>query len=78
MSKPALFLASAALLALAACGKPADSTNVADANNSAGAALENSAAELEATTDNLTEAEVANINAEANAATATEGNNAAK
>ncbi|UVO53247.1 hypothetical protein [Sphingomonas sp. SUN039] len=66
-------LAAAALLILAGCGKAPDATNVADTENSAGAALENSAAELEATTDNLAENEVANAGAEANSA-ALEGN----
>jgi hypothetical protein len=65
--------AAALLLGLAACGKAPDATNVADTENSAGAALENSAAELDATTDNLVENEVANIDAEANDAAA-EGN----
>jgi ABC-type glycerol-3-phosphate transport system substrate-binding protein len=58
----------AAALALAACGTAnTDTTNVADRSNSAGLALENSAAELEATTDNLVEGEIANITAASNA-----------
>lgn len=73
MTKTAALFAAASLLALSACGKPADTTNVADTENAAGAALENSAAELEATTDNLVDGEVANIEAEANG-TAIEGN----
>ncbi len=68
MTKTAAIVAAAALFALSACGKPADTTNVADTENAAGAALENSAAELEATTDNLVDGEVANIEAEANGA----------
>lgn len=51
---------------LAACNSSPDTTNVADASNSAGAALENSAAELDATTDTLVENDVSNINAAAN------------
>ncbi len=65
----------AALFGLAACAKAPDTINVADTENSAGAALENSAAELDATTDNLVDNEVANMNAEA-ANTAAEGNSA--
>ena len=68
MLKPATVFAIVMLASLSACGKAPDATNVADQSNSAGAALENSAAELEATTDNLVEGEVANINAESNAA----------
>ena len=60
-----------AALALAACNPSPDSVNVADASNSAGAALENSAAELDATTDTLVEGEIANINDAANVNTAT-------
>ncbi len=70
MIKTTLLCSAAALLALAACTKAPDATNVADTANSAGAALENSAAELEATTDNLTDGEVANIDAESNDAAA--------
>lgn len=78
MIKTTLLLTTTVLLGLTACSKAPDSTNVADTGNSAGAALENSAAELEATTDNLVDNEVANINAEANEATAEDaGNNAA-
>lgn len=73
MTKTALLLTATALLGLAACGKAPDATNVADTENSAGAALENSAAELDATTDNLVEGEVVNIEAEANG-TALDGN----
>ena len=69
MTKTAALLATLALLALSACGKPADTTNVADTENAAGAALENSAAELDATTDNLVDGQVANIDAEANGTT---------
>ena len=77
MTKTALLLTATALLGLTACSKAPDSTNVADTGNSAGAALENSAAELEATTDNLVDNEVANIDAEANeAAVEGAGNNA--
>jgi starvation-inducible outer membrane lipoprotein len=78
MTKTATILAAAALLGLAACSKAPDATNVADTENSAGAALENSAAELDATTDNLVEGEVANIDAEANGAAVdtAAGNNA--
>ncbi len=68
-------LAAIALFALAACGKTPDATNVADTENSAGAALENSAAELEATTDNLVDSEVANANEQLDASAA-EGNSA--
>ena len=68
MKKSVLVLAAIASVSLAACGKAPDSTNVADASNSAGAALENSAAELDATTDNLVENEIANINAASNSA----------
>ena len=57
-----------ATVVLAGCSRPDDATNVADASNNAGMALENSAQELEATTDTLVENEIANINAEANAA----------
>ena len=80
MTKNALLLTTAVLLGLTGCSKTPDATNVADTENSAGAALENSAAELDATTDSLTENEVANIGEEANDA-AVEGNaagNAAK
>ena len=80
MTKNALLLTTAVLLGLTGCSKTPDATNVADTENSAGAALENSAAELDATTDSLTENEVANIGEEANDATV-EGNaagNAAK
>ncbi len=73
MTKTALLLTATLLLALPACTKAPDTTNVADTGNSAGAALENSAAELEATTDNLVDGEVANINAEANEAAADSG-----
>jgi hypothetical protein len=66
MIKTAVALAGVALLGLAACSKAPDTTNVADTENSAGAALENSAAELDATTDNLVDGEVANIDDEAN------------
>ncbi len=66
MTKIVLLLTTTALLTLTACSKEPDATNVADTGNSAGAALENSAAELEATTDNLVDGEVANIDAEAN------------
>lgn len=76
MTKTALLLTAAALLGLTGCSKTPDATNVADTENSAGAALENSAAELDATTDSLTENEVANIGEEANDA-AVEGNAAA-
>lgn len=77
MIKTALLLTATALLGLTACSKAPDATNVADTGNSAGAALENSAAELEATTDNLVDGEVANIEAEANdAAVEGAGNNA--
>ncbi|MES2289351.1 MAG: hypothetical protein V4530_06395 [Pseudomonadota bacterium] len=65
MKKFVIVLAVSA--SLAACGKAPDSTNVADASNSAGAALENSAAELDATTDNLVENEIGNIGASSNA-----------
>lgn len=75
MLKPAAVLAFISLVSLSACAKAPDATNVADQSNSAGAALENSAAELEATTDNLAESEVANINAESNEA-AVEANTA--
>lgn len=73
MTKTALLLTTAALIGLTGCSKTPDATNVADTENSAGAALENSAAELDATTDNLTENEVANIVEAANG-TAVEGN----
>jgi hypothetical protein len=73
MIKTAATLAAIALLGLAACTKAPDTTNVADTENSAGAALENSAAELDATTDNLVDGEVANIGSEANGA-AIDGN----
>ncbi len=77
MTKTALLLTATALLGLTACSKTPDSTNVADTGNSAGAALENSAAELESTTDNLVDNEVANIDSEANdTATQGAGNNA--
>lgn len=76
MTKTAVLLTAAALLGLTGCSKTPDATNVADTENSAGAALENSAAELDATTDSLTENEVANIGEEANDA-AVEGNAAA-
>lgn len=76
MTKNALLLTTAVLLGLTGCSKTPDATNVADTENSAGAALENSAAELDATTDSLTENEVANIGEEANDA-AVEGNAAA-
>lgn len=66
MTKIVLLLTTTVLLTLTACSKAPDATNVADTGNSAGAALENSAAELEATTDNLVDGEVANIDAEAN------------
>jgi starvation-inducible outer membrane lipoprotein len=66
MTKTAFAVSAGALLALSACGSAPDGTNVADTSNSAGAALENSAAELEATTDTLVDGEVANIDAEAN------------
>ncbi len=66
MIKTSLLLTATVLLTLTACSKAPDATNVADTGNSAGAALENSAAELEATTDNLVDGEVANIDAEAN------------
>ena len=66
MTKTALLLTAAALIGLTGCSKTPDATNVADTENSAGAALENSAAELDATTDSLTENEVANIGEEAN------------
>ncbi len=66
-------IALAVLLGLGACSKAPDTINVADTENSAGAALENSAAELDATTDNLVDNEVANMNAEA-ANTAADGN----
>jgi uncharacterized lipoprotein YajG len=62
-----IVILAAAALALAACSKSPDTTNVADRSNSAGMALENSAAELEATTDNLVEAEIANLQAAENA-----------
>jgi hypothetical protein len=69
MTKTATALAApialAALLGLGACSKTPDAINVADTENSAGAALENSAAELDATTDNLVDNEVSNMNAEA-------------
>jgi len=65
----------AALFGLAGCAKAPDTINVADTENSAGAALENSAAELDATTDNLVDNEVANMNAEATN-TAVAGNSA--
>jgi hypothetical protein len=85
MIKTATAIAAIALLGLAACAKAPDTTNVADTENSAGAALENSAAELDATTDNLVDGEVANIDDEANgaavadnAAANTAGNAAAK
>lgn len=67
-------------LGLAGCAKAPNTTNVADTENSAGAALENSAAELEATTDNLVDGDVANINAAANATAldTTMGNNVAE
>jgi uncharacterized lipoprotein YajG len=69
MTKTPTFLAApialAAMLGLGACSKTPDTINVADTENSAGAALENSAAELDATTDNLVDNEVANMNAEA-------------
>lgn len=69
MTKTAIALAApialAALVGLGACSKTPDAINVADTENSAGAALENSAAELEATTDNLVDNEVVNMNAEA-------------
>ncbi len=68
MTKIALALTAGALLVLSACGSAPDGTNVADTSNSAGAALENSAAELEATTDTLVDGEVANIDAESNSA----------
>lgn len=67
MKKFVIVLAAVASVSLAACGKAPDATNVADASNSAGAALENSAAELDATTDNLVENEIGNINAASNA-----------
>lgn len=70
MTKTALLLTAAALIGLTGCSKTPDATNVADTENSAGAALENSAAELDATTDSLTENEVANIGEEANDAAA--------
>ncbi len=63
-------------LTTAACTKDPDSQNVADTRNSAGAALERSANELDATTDNATDATVANINAEANDAAAANATNA--
>lgn len=66
MTRTAVVVAAAFLLGLGACAQPANTTNVADTENAAGAALENSAAELEATTDNLVDGEVANIGAEAN------------
>ena len=80
MNKTAALIAATVLLGLSACAKPADTTNVADTENAAGAALENSAAELEATTDNLVDGEVANIDAETNgtAVDAGAGNNAAE
>ncbi len=73
--KTIVVLAAAALI-LTACGKSPDTTNVADRSDSAGMALENSAAELEATTDNLVDLEVANIQAaaDANATSAATGN----
>lgn len=61
-----IVVAAVASALLAGCNKAPDSTNVADASNSAGAALENSAAELDATTDNLVESEIANISAASN------------
>lgn len=64
MKKSVIVLA--ALTVLAACNSSPDSTNVADASNSAGAALENSAAELDATTDTLVENEITNIGTAAN------------
>lgn len=66
MKTPVIVLAALASMSLAACSASPDSTNVADASNSAGAALENSAAELDATTDTLVENEIANINAASN------------
>jgi uncharacterized lipoprotein YajG len=65
MKKSVIVLALVPAL-LAACSSAPDSTNVADASNSAGAALENSAAELDATTDTLVDNEVGNINAASN------------
>ena len=66
--KKSVMVLLATAVALTACGRPTDATNVADASNNAGMALENSAQELEGTTDTLVEHEIANINAEANAA----------
>lgn len=66
MKKSVIILAIVPAL-LAACSSSPDTTNVADASNSAGAALENSAAELDATTDTLVESEVSNIDTAANA-----------
>lgn len=76
MKMSVIVLAVLASTALAACSASPDSVNVADASNSAGAALENSAAELDATTDNLVESDIANINAAANVAAPSAQNNA--
>ncbi|MEP6784523.1 MAG: hypothetical protein ABI898_02160 [Sphingomonadales bacterium] len=78
MKMSGIVVAAIASALLIGCGKAPDSTNVADASNSAGAALENSAAELDATTDNLVENEIANINAASIASMPVEasGNNA--
>ena len=53
--KKSVMVLLATAVALTACGRPTDATNVADASNNAGMALENSAQELEGTTDTLVE-----------------------
>lgn len=70
-----IVILAAAALALAACSKSPDTTNVADRSNSAGMALENSAAELEATTDNLVDAEIANLQSSGNSSADTDNAN---
>ncbi len=65
MRKVVALFAIMMTVALTACTKSPDTQNVADTGNSAGAALERSANELDATTDNLTDTTVQNIDAEA-------------
>ena len=60
MKKIVLAVAAASLMSLAACSKPAETQNVADAGDNAGAMLDNSTENLDAMADNATNATVAN------------------